>query len=290
MTGPMRIFVTGCRGQLGTDLTKEIKRRGQIALGCDLPETDITDPDAIRKAILEAAPDAVIHTAGWTAVDLAETRSDECRRVNVDGTKNVALACRESGCKLVNISTDYVFGDDGSEEPRKPDDPPLRPAGVYAQSKYDAETVALELCPRCFIVRIAWLFGPSGKNFVSTMLRLSESHPTLRVVSDQIGTPTYTEDLSRLLVDMAGTDRFGVYHATNEGDYVSWYDFAREIFRQAGREVEVLPVSTEEYGAPAPRPHNSRLDKSKLTAAGFQPLPDWRDALARFLAARENKN
>ena len=287
MTGPMRIFVTGCRGQLGTDLTREISRRGHLALGCDLPETDVTDPEAIRGAILDAAPDAVIHTAGWTAVDLAESKPDECRRVNVDGTKNVALACREGGCKLVNLSTDYVFGESGDDRPHKPDDPVLYPAGVYAQSKYEGERIALDLCPRTFNVRIAWAFGLHGKNFVSTMLRLSETHDTLRVVCDQIGTPTYTPDVSRLLVDMVETDRFGIYHATNEGGFISWYEFAREIFRLANRAVTVVPVTTEEYGAPAPRPHNSRLDKSKLETAGFKRLPDWRDALARFLAERE---
>lgn len=248
---------------------------------------DITDGAAVREALRAQRPDAVIHCAAWTAVDAAEDadKQERVQAVNAEGTRHIAQACRELGCKLMYISTDYVFDGQG-ETPWQPDCTDYAPLNVYGRTKLEGEQAVCELLERYFIVRIAWVFGLNGQNFVRTMLRLGQTHDTLRVVRDQIGTPTYTPDLARLLVDMIQTERYGRYHATNEGGYISWYDFAREIFRQAGMNVNVLPVTTAEYGvSKARRPFNSRLDRHKLVENGFVPLPDWRDALSRYLTA-----
>ena len=291
----MKVFVTGVSGQLGHDVMQELISRDIEAVGSDIAPAqggayvslDITDGAAVRETLRAQRPDAVIHCAAWTAVDAAE---DEDKRelvqaVNAEGTRHIAQACRELGCKLMYISTDYVFDGQG-ETPWQPDCTDYAPLNVYGRTKLEGEQAVCELLERYFIVRIAWVFGLNGQNFVRTMLRLGQTHDTLRVVRDQIGTPTYTPDLARLLVDMIQTERYGRYHATNEGGYISWYDFAREIFRQAGMNVNVLPVTTAEYGvSKARRPFNSRLDKRKLVENGFAPLPDWRDALSRYLAA-----
>ena len=286
----MKILVTGVKGQLGHDLVQELSARGHTPVGVDIEEMDITDAEAVRRTITEVAPDGVIHCAAWTAVDAAEDEEnrEKVHRINAEGTANVANACKLVNCKLMYISTDYVFDGQGSE-PWQPDCKAYAPLSVYGQSKLDGELAVCEALERYFIVRIAWVFGLNGKNFIKTMLRLSETHDTLRVVNDQIGTPTYTRDLARLLVDMMETEKFGYYHATNEGGYISWADFAKEIFRQAGKATEVIPVTTEEYGvSKARRPFNSRLDKSKLTECGFARLPAWQDALARYLKELEN--
>ena len=291
----MKVFVTGVSGQLGHDVMQELASRDIEAVGSDIAPAqggtyvslDITDGAAVREALRAQRPDAVIHCAAWTAVDAAE---DEDKRelvqaVNAEGTRHIAQACRELGCKLMYISTDYVFDGQG-ETPWQPDCTDYAPLNVYGRTKLEGEQAVCELLERYFIVRIAWVFGLNGQNFVHTMLRLGQTHDTLRVVRDQIGTPTYTPDLARLLVDMIQTERYGRYHATNEGGYISWYDFAREIFRQAGMNVNVLPVTTAEYGvSKARRPFNSRLDRHKLVENGFAPLPDWRDALSRYLTA-----
>lgn len=281
----------------------ELARRGHKGIGSDLASTysgaqdgsavcampyerlDITDAKAVRESLLRAQPDAVIHCAAWTAVDAAEETEnrDKVRAINAGGTRHIAQICRELGCKLMYISTDYVFDGQG-EDPWQPDCKDFAPLNVYGQTKLEGELAVRELLEKYFIVRIAWVFGLRGKNFIRTMLRLGQTHPTLRVVNDQVGTPTYTLDLARLLVDMIETDKYGTYHATNEGGYISWYDFACEIFRQAGLPVTVQPVTTAEYGlSTAARPFNSRLDKAKLVENGFVPLPDWRDALKRYL-------
>ena len=299
----MKVFVTGVAGQLGHDVMNELAKRGFDGVGTDLaPEysgiqdgsavtsmpyvsMDITDAEAVRKVLTEICPDAVIHCAAWTAVDLAEDedKQEKVRAINVDGTRNIASVCKELDCKMLYLSTDYVFDGQGTE-PWKPDCRDYKPLNVYGQTKLDGELAVSSILSKYFIVRIAWVFGLNGNNFIKTMLKLSQNHDSLRVVSDQIGTPTYTLDLARLLVDMIVTDRYGYYHATNEGGYISWYDFACEIFRQAGAKVNVSPVTTEEYGlSKAARPFNSRLDKSKLMENGFQPLPDWKDALHRYL-------
>ena len=301
----MKIFVTGVAGQLGHDVMNELAARGHEGVGSDLlPQyagiadgsavtrapyvpLDITDGEAVSRVLSEVKPDAVIHCAAWTAVDLAEDedKRDKVRAINADGTRHIAEACRALGCKLMYISTDYVFDGQG-ETPWQPDCTDYAPLNVYGQTKLEGELAVRELVERFFIVRIAWVFGLSGKNFIRTMLRLGETHDSLRVVCDQIGTPTYTLDLARLLVDMIETDKYGVYHATNGGGYISWADFAQEIFRQAGMGTQVIPVTTAEYGlSKAARPFNSRLDKAKLVENGFAPLPDWRDALGRYLAA-----
>ena len=301
----MKIFVTGVAGQLGHDVMNELAARGHEGVGSDLlPQyagiadgsavtrapyvpLDITDGEAVSRVLSEVKPDAVIHCAAWTAVDLAEDedKRDKVRAINADGTRHIAQACRALGCKLMYISTDYVFDGQG-ETPWQPDCTDYAPLNVYGQTKLEGELAVRELVERFFIVRIAWVFGLSGKNFIRTMLRLGETHDSLRVVCDQIGTPTYTLDLARLLVDMIETDKYGVYHATNEGGYISWADFAQKIFRQAGMGTQVIPVTTAEYGlSKAARPFNSRLDKAKLVENGFAPLPDWRDALGRYLAA-----
>ena len=299
----MRIFVTGVAGQLGHDVMNELARRGHEGIGSDLAPAysgvddgsfvtgapyvslDITDGDAVTRTLAEIRPDAVIHCAAWTAVDAAEEddNRDRVYAINVSGTEHMARACRAQDCKMMYISTDYVFNGQG-DTPWEPDCQDYAPLSVYGQTKLDGELAVSGMLRKYFIVRIAWVFGLNGKNFVKTMLNLSRRYDSLRVVSDQIGTPTYTLDLARLLVDMIETDRYGYYHATNEGGYISWYDFACEIFRQAGRKVEVTPVTTAEYGlSKAVRPYNSRLDKRKLVEMGFTPLPPWQDALARYL-------
>lgn len=279
----MKVLVTGVKGQLGYDVVNELTKRGIEAVGVDIQEMDITDAASVEKVIGEAAPDAVVHCAAYTAVDAAEDNVEICRKVNADGTQNIANVCKKLDCKMVYISTDYVFDGEGTR-PWEPEDE-RHPLNVYGQTKYEGELAVQNTLEKYFIVRISWVFGVNGKNFIKTMLKLAETHDTLRVVCDQIGTPTYTFDLARLLVDMVESDKYGYYHATNEGGYISWYDFTCEIFRQAGvSNVKVLPVTTAEYGlSKAARPFNSRLDKSKLRKNGFEPLPDWKDALHRFL-------
>lgn len=299
----MKIFVTGVGGQLGHDVINELTTRGHEGIGSDLfPQyagiadgaavtrapyvpLDITDGEAVAHVLDEVKPDAVIHCAAWTAVDLAEEKDkrERVRAINAGGTRHIAAACRMLGCKLMYISTDYVFDGQG-ERPWQPDCTEYAPLNVYGQTKLEGELAVRKLVERFFIVRIAWVFGLNGQNFIKTMLHLGQTHDSLRVVCDQIGTPTYTFDLARLLVDMIETEKYGVYHATNEGGYLSWYDFTCEIFRQAGMKIDVLPVTTAEYGqSAAKRPFNSRLDKAKLVESGFAPLPDWRDALGRYL-------
>ena len=281
----MKVLVTGARGQLGSDLMERLATRGHEAVGVDVAEMDITDERAADEVICACRPDAVMHCAAWTAVDAAEEpeNRERVRAVNALGTKYIAEACAKVGCRMMYISTDYVFSGQG-EKPWEPDCADFAPLNWYGETKLEGERAVSSLLSNYFIVRIAWVFGAHGRNFIRTMLKLSETHDTLRVVDDQIGTPTYTWDLARLLVDMIETDKYGYYHATNEGGFISWYDFACEIFRQAGKATRVLPVSTQEYGlSRARRPMNSRLSKAKLLEAGFVPLPDWRDALARFL-------
>ena len=276
--------MTGAKGLLGNDVMDALKKRGHEAVGVDIQELDITDQDAVMACFEAEKPDAVIHCAAWTAVDAAEEEANRetCRRVNVDGTRHVAKACKAIGARMLYLSTDYVFDGQGSR-PWEPDDPVSVPLNFYGLTKYEGEQAIVENISSFFIVRIAWVFGVNGKNFVRTMVNLGKTHDRLTVVSDQIGTPTFTYDLARLLVDMIETDKYGYYHVTNEGDYISWYDYACEIFRQTGQKVEVVPVSSAEYGAKAVRPFNSRMDRSKLREMGFQPLPDWKDALHRYL-------
>ena len=281
----MKVFVTGVKGQLGYDVVKELDRRGITAIGVDIDEMDITDGESVDRVIREAAPDAVIHCAAFTAVDAAEEQAELCRRVNVDGPRNIAKVCRELDIKMIQISTDYVFSGEG-EKPWEPEDE-CDPKSVYGHTKYEGELAVQELLDKFFIVRIAWVFGINGKNFVKTMLNLSEKYNTLRVVNDQFGSPTYTYDLAKLLVDMVQTDKYGIYHATNEG-ICSWYEFACAIFKEAGIDMQVVPVTSEEYGAKANRPKNSRMSKEKLTAAGFDRLPTWQDALSRYLGELKN--
>ena len=276
----MKVLVTGVKGQLGYDVMAELAKRNIEAIGVDIDEMDITDKISVEKVIGEAAPDVVVHCAAYTAVDAAEDNEALCRRVNADGTRNIAEVCKKLDCKMVYISTDYVFDGQGTR-PWEPDDE-RHPLNVYGQTKYEGEVAVQENLSKYFIVRIAWVFGKNGKNFVKTMLKLAETHDKLTVVNDQFGSPTYTYDLARLLVDMIQTDKYGIYHATNEG-ICTWYEFACEIFRQAGVKIEVTPVPASEYPAKAKRPENSRLDKSKLTENGFERLPSWQDALARYL-------
>ena len=286
----MNVLVTGVKGQLGHDVVNECKKRGYHVCGVDVEEMDITDRGAVRRVLTEACPDAVIHCAAWTAVDAAEEAENipKVRAVNADGTQNIATVCKELCCKMLYISTDYVFDGEG-EAPWQPDCTEFHPLNVYGQTKFKGELAVRNTLEKFFIVRIAWVFGRNGNNFIKTMLNIGKKYDTLRVVCDQIGTPTYTYDLARLLVDMAESEKYGCYHATNEGGYLSWYDFACEIFRQAGYATKVVPVTTAEYGlSKAKRPFNSRLDKSKLVEAGFTPLPDWRDALARYLKELQN--
>ena len=299
----MKVFVTGVAGQLGHDVMNELASRGYEGIGTDLaPEyngvqdgsyvttaqyvsLDITDKEAVDKTIQEIHPDVVVHCAAWTAVDAAEDEDKQAkvRAINAGGTQNIASACKEVNAKMVYISTDYVFDGQGTE-PWQPDCKDYKPLNVYGQTKLEGELAVSQTLDKYFIVRIAWVFGKNGNNFIKTMLNVGKKYDTLKVVNDQIGTPTYTYDLARLLVDMIETDKYGYYHATNEGGYISWYDFAREIFKQAGYTNTVIPVTTEEYGlSKAARPFNSRLDKSKLVENGFKPLPTWQDALARYL-------
>ena len=299
----MKVFVTGVGGQLGHDVMNELHKRGYEGIGSDLAPAysgiqdgsavtampyvslDITNVETVREKILKIAPDVVIHCAGWTAVDAAEDEDKQAlvRKINVDGTRHIAEVCKDLDCKMLYLSTDYVFNGRGTE-PWTPDCKSYAALNVYGQSKLDGELAVANTLSKYFIVRIAWVFGLNGNNFVKTMLNVGKRFDTLRVVNDQVGTPTYTLDLSRLLVDMVETEKYGYYHATNEGGYISWYDFACEIFRQAGYTTKVVPVTTAEYGlSKAARPFNSRLDKSKLVENGFEPLPTWQDALARYL-------
>ena len=310
----MKFFVTGVGGKLGHDVMNELLKRGYEGVGSDIQEVysgvadgsavttapyvqlDITDKTAVEKVITEVNPDAIIHCAAWTAVDMAEDddKVEKVRAINAGGTQNIADVCkklddsRANGCKMTYISTDYVFDGQGTE-PWQPDCKDYKPLNVYGQTKLEGELAVSQTLEKYFIVRIAWVFGLNGKNFIMTMLNVGKTHDTVRVVNDQIGTPTYTYDLARLLVDMNDTEKYGYYHATNEGAtaetaYISWYDFTKEIYKQAGYKTEVLPVTTAEYGlSKAARPFNSRLDKSKLIEAGFKPLPSWQDALSRYL-------
>ena len=299
----MKIFVTGVAGQLGHDVMNELAKRGYEGIGSDLaPEytgiqdgsavtkmpyvsLDITNKNAVEQTLEQIHPDVVIHCAAWTAVDMAEDddKVEKVRAVNAGGTENIALVCKKLDCKMVYISTDYVFDGQG-ETPWDPDCKDYKPMNVYGQTKLEGELAVSRNLEKYFIVRIDWVFGVNGKNFIKTMLNVGKTHDTVRVVKDQIGTPTYTYDLARLLIDMVETDKYGYYHATNEGGYISWYDFTCEIYRQAGYDTKVIPVTTEEYGmSKAARPFNSRLDRSKLVKNGFTPLPTWQDALSRYL-------
>ena len=298
----MKVFVTGVGGQLGHDIVNELEKRGIQAVGSDIApqysgiddgtavtkapyaQLDITDADAVARVLERIRPDAVIHCAAWTAVDAAEEENiPKVRAINARGTQNIADACKKLDCKMVYISTDYVFDGQG-DTPWEPDCKDYKPLNVYGQTKLEGELAVSQTLEKFFIVRIAWVFGRNGNNFIKTMLNVGKKFDTLRVVNDQIGTPTYTLDLSRLLVDMVQTDKYGYYHATNAGGYISWYDFACEIFRQAGYTTKVVPVTTAEYGlSKAARPFNSRLEKKKLTEQGFTQLPAWQDALARYL-------
>lgn len=297
----MKVFVTGVNGQLGHDVMNELAKRGYDGIGSDLAQQyagvadgvttmpyvslDITDKAAVEKAISEANPDAVIHCAAWTAVDLAEDddKVELVRKVNAGGTRNIAEVCKKLNCKMTYLSTDYVFDGQGTA-PWLPDCKDYKPLNVYGQTKLEGELAVSSILDKYFIVRIAWVFGLNGKNFIKTMIHVGKTHDTVRVVNDQIGTPTYTLDLARLLVDMNETEKYGYYHATNEGGYISWYDFCCEIYRQYGLRTKVIPVTTEEYGlSKAARPANSRLDKRKLVETGFEPLPVWQDAVSRYL-------
>lgn len=281
----MRILVTGYTGQLGFDVVNELIRRGIEAKGVSSKELDITDKQAVFDMLTEYKPDAVIHCAAWTNVDGAEDadNKEKVYSINALGTRYIAEACRQIDCKMLYISTDYVFNGIGAE-PWKPDCKEYAPLNYYGETKLQGELAVFETLTKFFIVRIAWVFGINGKNFVKTMLNVGKTHDTVRVVNDQIGTPTYTFDLAKLLCDIIITEKYGYYHATNEGGYISWYDFCKEIYRQAGIDAKLVAVSTEEYGvSKAKRPHNSRLDKSKLAENGFNPLPDWKDALNRYL-------
>ena len=303
----MKVFVTGVAGQLGHDVMNELQSRGYEGIGTDIaPEysgiqdhtavtqmpyvqMDITDKEAVEKIITDLNPDVVVHCAAWTAVDMAEDddKVEKVRAINAGGTDNIAKVCKKIGAKMVYLSTDYVFDGQG-EKPWEPDCKDYKPLNIYGQTKLEGELAVSSQLEKYFIVRIAWVFGVNGKNFIKTMLNVGKNHDTVRVVNDQIGTPTYTLDLARLLVDMIETEKYGYYHATNEGGYISWYDFTCEIYKKAGYQTKVIPVSTAEYGASkAARPFNSRLDKKKLVEAGFQPLPTWQDALTRYLKTIE---
>lgn len=299
----MKVFVTGVGGQLGHDVMNELQKRGHEGVGSDLAPSysgiqdgsavttmpyvslDITNQEAVNRVVSEINPEAVVHCAGWTAVDAAEDEDKQplVRKINVDGTQYIADVCKKLDCKMLYLSTDYVFNGQGTE-PWQPDSKEYAPLNFYGQTKLDGELAVYNTLEKYFIVRIAWVFGLNGKNFVKTMLQLGKKYDTLRVVNDQIGTPTYTFDLARLLVDMIETEKYGYYHATNEGGYISWYEFACEIFRQAGYTTKVTPVTTAEYGlSKAARPFNSRLNKSKLIENDFIPLPEWKMALARYI-------
>lgn len=283
----MKVLVTGANGQLGTDVMAELVKRGHEAVGVNSRQMDITKADMVRYVMTDVKPEAVIHCAAWTAVDDAEDKVEAVRAVNALGTENIARLCKEQDCKLMYISTDYVFDGTG-ETPWEPDDD-RQPLNVYGQTKYEGELAVEKYAEKFFIVRIAWVFGLNGKNFIKTMLELAKTHEELKVVSDQIGSPTYTRDLAGLLADMIETDKYGWYHATNEG-FCSWYDFAREIFRQASalghtecQQMTVKPVASGEFPTKAARPSNSLMSKNKLTENGFRRLPEWQDAVARYL-------
>ncbi len=290
----MKVLVTGVKGQLGYDVVNELEKQNIEAVGVDIEEMDITDSASVNKVIKEVNPDAVIHCAAWTAVDAAEDedKKEKVKLVNVDGTQNIANVCKELDIKMMYISTDYVFNGEGTE-PWQPDCKDYAPQNVYGQTKLDGELAVANTLDKYFIVRIAWVFGKNGNNFIKTMLKVGKNHDQLKVVSDQIGTPTYTFDLAKLLVSMIVTGKYGYYHATNEGGYISWWDFTKEIFKQATemgydryseKNITVTPVTTAEYGvSKAKRPFNSRLDKSKLVENGFTPLPTWQDAVSRYL-------
>ena len=299
----MKVFVTGVCGQLGYDVVNELIACGHKAVGSDITEKyagadddsavvsvpyeqlDITNSEAVNTVLTKVKPDAVVHCAAWTAVDAAEDKENRAKvyAINSDGTRNIAEVCRKLDCKMIYISTDYVFNGEGAA-PWQPDCTDFDPLNLYGESKHMGEMAVTLLLKKYFIVRISWVFGLNGSNFVKTMINVGKKHDTVRVVCDQIGTPTYTPDLARLLIDMSETDKYGCYHATNEGGYISWYDFCVEIYRQYGLTTKVIPVSTEEYGlSKAERPFNSRLDKSKLREAGFTPLPTWQDAVSRYL-------
>ncbi|MDA8226451.1 MAG: dTDP-4-dehydrorhamnose reductase [Desulfitobacterium hafniense] len=282
----MKVFVTGVNGQLGFDVVNELKKRGHTSIGVDIQEMDITEAESVKKVITDANPDAVIHCAALTEVDSAEDTAEKCRLVNATGTENVAKACKALDIKMIYLSTDYVF--DGSGTGSWLPDDERNPLNVYGQTKYEGELAVENNLSKYFIVRIAWVFGVNGKNFVKTMLNLGKTHSRLTVVDDQVGSPTYTFDLARLLIDMAETEIYGRYHATNEG-FCSWYDFALEIFRQAAeinpiyKNISVIPVDSSAYPAKAKRPSNSRMSKDKLSHNGFDRLPSWQDALSRYL-------
>jgi dTDP-4-dehydrorhamnose reductase len=299
----MKVFVTGVGGQLGHDVMNELAKRGYEGIGSDIQEVysgiqdgtavtkmpyvslDITDKDAVMKVITELHPDVIVHCAAWTAVDMAEDddKVEKVRAINAGGTQNIADAAKAVDAKMVYISTDYVFNGKGTE-PWDPDCKDYEPINVYGKTKLEGELAVANTLKKFFIVRIAWVFGKNGHNFIKTMLKVGKTHDEVRVVNDQIGTPTYTLDLARLLVDMIETDKYGYYHATNEGGYISWYDFTREIYKDAGYTTKVIPVTTEEYGlSKAARPFNSRLDKSKLVKNGFTPLPTWQNAVKRYI-------
>ena len=276
----MKVLVTGVKGQLGYDVVNELEKRGLEAVGVDIEEMDITNAESVDRVVGDARPDAVIHCAAYTAVDAAEDNVEICRKVNADGTQNIANMCKQLDIPMIYISTDYVFDGEG-ETPWEPEDE-RHPLNVYGQTKYEGELAVQNTLEKYFIVRIAWVFGVNGKNFIKTMLNLGKTHDHLTVVNDQFGSPTYTYDLAKLLVDMVLTDKYGIYHATNEG-ICTWYEFACEIFRQAGMDVEVEPVSADRYPAKAKRPSNSRMNKDKLEQNGFHRLPPWQDALGRYL-------
>ena len=299
----IKFFVTGVNGQLGHDVMSELSKRGHEGVGSDIAEVyagvadgsavitmpyvglDITNKESVSKTIENIKPDAVIHCAAWTAVDMAEDDDKIAlvRKVNVDGTQNIADVCKKIDCRMLYLSTDYVFDGQGTES-WKPDCKDYKPLNVYGQTKLEGELAVSRILEKYFIVRIAWVFGLNGKNFIKTMINVGKTHDEVRVVNDQIGTPTYTFDLARLLVDMCETEKYGYYHATNEGGYISWYDFCVEFYKQYGLTTKVTPVTTEEYGlSKAARPVNSRLDKSKLIENGFKPLPTWQDAVRRYL-------
>lgn len=306
----MKVFVTGVGGQLGHDVMNELAKRGYEGVGSDIqpvysgvqdgtPVTkapyislNITDAKSVKNVITEVNPDVVVHCAAWTAVDMAEDddKVEKVRAINAGGTQNIADVCKVLGCKMMYISTDYVFDGQGTE-PWDPDCKDYNPINVYGKTKLEGELAVANTLEKYFIVRIAWVFGKNGKNFIKTMLKVGKTHDEVRVVNDQIGTPTYTFDLARLLVDMVETEKYGYYHATNEGGYISWYDFTKEIYRVAGYSTKVTPVTTEEYGlSKAARPFNSRLDKSKLVENGFEPLPTWQDAVRRYVDELDMEN
>lgn len=276
----MKVLVTGVKGQLGYDVVNELEKRGHIAIGTDVEEMDITDAGKVETVMKNEKPDAMIHCAAYTAVDAAEDNEELCRKINAEGTENIARVCKDLNCKMLYLSTDYVFDGEG-ERPWEPDDK-RDPLNVYGVTKYEGELAVEKYVEKFFIVRIAWVFGKNGKNFIKTMLNLGKTHDEVKVVDDQIGSPTYTFDLAKLLVDMIETDKYGRYHATNEG-LCSWYEFAKEIFKQAGMNVKVIPVTSEEFAAKAKRPHNSRMNKEKLSKNGFERLPKWQNALERYL-------